>query len=288
VVIDQTGYPVCTEVWPDNTADVTTLLPVAERLKLRFNIEKVCIVGDRGMISKNTIKSLLHINWSYILGAKMRNAPDMKEIFADDSPYVEVTPPRQKSTDRAPLKVKEVYASGNRYIVCLNDEEAKKDRHTREEIVNKLSQALKSGDKKLIANKRYKRYLGNSKNNFTIDEDKVKEKEKYDGIFVLKTNLDLPAPEIALQYKQLLTVETIFRTTKSILETWPIYHQRDETIRGHIWCSYLAILLKKTLNDLLSPCYYINSFSRHASDNQPKNACSSLRRGPFPVRQSCR
>jgi hypothetical protein len=249
MVIDQTGYPVCTEVWPGNTADVTTLLPVAERLKSHFNIEKVCVVGDSGIISENTIKSLLEMNWSYILVDKMSNVPDMKEIFADDSLYSENSPPRQKSTDRALLVVKEVYVSRDRYIVCFNEAEAQKDRHTREEIVNKLSQALKSGDNILIVNKEYEHYLGNSNNNFIIDADKIIEEEKYDGIFVLKTNLNIPAPEIALQYNQLLTVETMFRTIKSILEKKPIYNLKEETIRGHIWCGYLALLLKKSLMD---------------------------------------
>jgi transposase len=250
VVMDQMGFPVCTEVWPGNTADVTTLLPISERLKKRFNISNVCIVADRGMISKNTIEALKDMNWNYILGAKMRRAPDMKEVFADDSPFIEVVSPRTKLNDPAPLKVKEVIVGDNRYIVCLNDEEAAKDRHTRDEIIKKLEEAIKNGDKSLVGNKGFRRYIV-SKKNYAVNYQKIEEEKQYDGIFILRTDLKLPSQEIALQYKQLLGVETIFRTTKSIFETRPIFHQNDETIRGHIWCSYLAILLRKTLMDAL-------------------------------------
>jgi transposase len=54
---------------------------------------------------------------------------------------------------------------------------------------------------------------------------------------------------VALKYKQLWTVEDIFRTMKSILETRPIYHQWDETIRGHVFCSFLALVVRKQLHD---------------------------------------
>ena len=57
--------------------------------------------------------------------------------------------------------------------------------------------------------------------------------------------MDLPAREVALKYKQLWMVEDVFRSMKSLLDTRPIYHKRDETIRGHVFCSFLALLLCK-------------------------------------------
>jgi len=58
VLLDGDGRPVCTEMWPGNTADVTTLVPVVDRLRTRFSIGRVCIVADRGMISAETIAEL--------------------------------------------------------------------------------------------------------------------------------------------------------------------------------------------------------------------------------------
>jgi hypothetical protein len=68
-----------------------------------------------------------------------------------------------------------------------------------------------------------------------------------DGIWELRTNTVYNAETVAHVYKALWTVEDIFRTTKSILETRPIYHKRDVTIRGHVFCSFLALLLKQEL-----------------------------------------
>lgn len=79
----------------------------------------------------------------------------------------------------------------------------------------------------------------------------MKEDERYDGKWVLRTNTDLPAETVALKYKQLLDVEQVFREMKSVLETRPVFHQTDEAIRGHVFCSFLALLLMKGLRGRL-------------------------------------
>jgi hypothetical protein len=250
MVLDNEGYPLCAEIWPGNTADVSTLLPVADRLKRRFHIGNICIVADRGMVSRETKNKLEAMNWQYLLGARMRRENEVRDhVLADDKLFMEVTSERQKSKDPSPLKVKDVFVEGRRYVVCKNEEEARKDRHDREAIIEALTKALKHGDKSLVGNKGYRRYLAGSKDSFSIDQKKIEEDERYDGKWVLTTNLDLPAPEVALKYKQLLMVESIFRATKTLLETRPVYHKCDETIRGHIWCSFLALLLRKELMD---------------------------------------
>src|SRR5262249_24998206 len=82
---------------------------------------------------------------------------------------------------------------------------------------------------------------------FAIDPDKVEDDKKFDGIFVLRTNTDLNPLEAMLCYKQLWTVEQTFRTAKHLLSTRPIFHKLDATIRGHVFCSFLALVLKKAL-----------------------------------------
>jgi transposase len=78
VVVDEKGNPICSEILPGNTQDVTTLIPVAERLKRRFGIERVCIVADRGMISAETMEKLENMRWKYILGARMRKVIEVR------------------------------------------------------------------------------------------------------------------------------------------------------------------------------------------------------------------
>ena len=138
-----------------------------------------------------------------------------------------------------------------RYVVCQNEEEAQKDRQEREAIAVALRDALQGGDKSGVGNKGYRRFLRTSGERFTIDENKLKEEERYDGKWLLTTNTELAAREVALKYKQLWMVEDIFRSMKSLLETRPIYHKRDETIRGHVFCSFLALVLRKELQDRL-------------------------------------
>ena len=82
---------------------------------------------------------------------------------------------------------------------------------------------------------------------FRIDEAKIAEEARYDGKWVLRTNTDLDAAEVALQYKRLWMVEQWFRSCKSLLQTRPIYHRCDETIRGHVFCSFLALVLRQEL-----------------------------------------
>jgi hypothetical protein len=112
---------------------------------------------------------------------------------------------------------------------------------------------LKKGDKALVGNKGYRRFLMKPDDgHFAIDRAKAEEDAKFDGVFVLRTNARLSPLEAMLVYKQLWTVERAFRTSKSLLETRPIYHKLDETIRGHVSCSFLALVLKKELEDRIA------------------------------------
>ena len=150
-------------------------------------------------------------------------------------------------------EAKAVTLAGRRYVVCRNLDQMKKDAADRANIVAALERQLKKGDKSLVGNKGYRRFLANPEGEgFSIDRAKVEEDAKFDGVFVLQTNARLSPLEAMLVYKNLWTVERTFRTTKSLFETRPIYHQLDETIRGHVACSFLALVLKKELEDRLA------------------------------------
>ena len=252
VVLDSEGYPLCCEMWPGNTADVTNLKVVARRLKMRFGIQRMCVVADRGMISRKTIKELKEEKIHYILGVRMRRNKDIAAPLLDDGGYEEIYALRKKRKDPSPLKVKEVTVKGQRYVVCVNPEEAVADAQVREQILLSLQKRVKQGDNALVGNKGFRRYLSVTKGkHFVIDEKKIAEDVRYDGKWVLTTDTDIPATEVALKYKQLLIVERIFRDMKSVLETRPIFHKCDETIRGHVFCSFLALVLRKELDEAL-------------------------------------
>jgi len=256
VILDGEGRPVCCELWPGNTTDVTTLIPIVDRLKQCFHIRSVCIVADRGMISRDTIQRLQARDRDvrYLLGARLRSVKEIHEkVLRRGGRYHEVYGAKQKSTDPAPLKVKEVWVDQRRYIVCHNEDQAQKERADREAIVAALRDQLKRGAKSLVGNKGYRKFLKTrSGGGFDIDEAKIKSEARFDGKWVLQTDTDLAPAECALKYKELWMVERLFRTIKSILETRPIYHQCDETIRGHVLCSFLALMLLKELQARLA------------------------------------
>ena len=116
-----------------------------------------------------------------------------------------------------------------------------------------LERQLKKGDKSLVGNKGYRRFLATrGDDHFAIDCAKAEEDAKFDGVFVLRTNADLTPLEAMLCYKRLWMVERAFRTSKSLFATRPIVHTLDETIRGHVSCSFLALVLKKELEDRIA------------------------------------
>src|SRR3984885_934384 len=240
VLLDGDGRPVCTEMWPGNTADTGSLVPVVDRLRQRFSIGRVCIVADRGMISAETIAELEARRLLYILGVRERTDKLVRELVLDDpDPFVPlVMKKRGKEID---YEAKTVMVAGRRYIVCRNRQEAEKDAADRASIVAALERQLAKGDKALVGNTGFRRYLKTmSEKHFAIDPDKIEEERRFDGIFVLRTNTDLNPLEAMLCYKQLWTVEQTFRTAKHLFSTRPIFHKPDAALRDHVICSFLV------------------------------------------------
>ena len=262
LIVDGNGRPICTEMWPGATADVTTLLPVVDRLRQRFSIGRVCVVADRGMISAATIEGLEARKLEYILGARERSDAIVRKIVLEnDVPFVPLL--LERKTGETQLFVKQLTIEGKRYIVCRNEAEAEKDRKDREAIVTALDAQLKKGDKALIGNSAYRRYLrksvgtkdkpkGKDKDDraFEIDTGKLAEEARFDGIFVLRTNANVTPLQAVLRYRDLLQVENLFLRTKAIMRTRPIFHSSDAAIRGHVFCSFLALAMQKYLDDL--------------------------------------
>jgi hypothetical protein len=259
VVLDAEGRPICSETWPGNATDVKSLLPVVDRLRQRFGIARMCVVADRGMISDETIAELDKRSIEYILGARERSDKEVRTVvLADARPMLPLVIPRARDKETA-LEVKEVIvgdrgptAKPRRYIVCFNPEEARHDAAVRTAILDSLAARLQQGDKQLVGNTGYRRFLATPRDgHFEIDPARVAEDARFDGLSVLRTNARLPMLSVALAYRELWRVEQIFRTAKAILETRPIYHQCDAAIVGHLFCSFLALVLRKELDERL-------------------------------------
>lgn len=235
------GGPVSWEVFPGNTADPVAFEAMITKLRARFKIGHVVAVADRGMMGKKSLELLTEgkTPYDYILGCRMKK---QKEIGTD------VLGRAGRYEDAAPnLKVKEVQIEGRRYVICLNEGKKRKDEAARLAILDALREKLTGGAKNLIGKKGYARYLRVAKDAVQIDEDKVLLESRFDGKYVLRTNTDLPAAEVAKTYKSLWRVERAFRETKSTIEVRPVFHHRDDTTIGHIVAGFLALRLEADL-----------------------------------------
>jgi len=135
LLMSRDGMPIAHHVFPGNTPDAEAFMEAIRDLKQRFNVQRVIVVGDRGMMGKRTLDLLEELKLQYILGVRMRSIKLAPEIIADPSPYVTVE-------EKDNLKVKEVTLNNNRYIVCLNEEEAKRDVAVRKRIEEKRSSGI--------------------------------------------------------------------------------------------------------------------------------------------------
>jgi hypothetical protein len=246
VAVDGHGWPVAWEMLPGNTADREAFVLTIAKLRERFKIRRVMVVADRGMISKDTIELLeghVQAPFDYILGVRMRKDPDVADLLC-------MTKELDYVTDK--LAVAERTLEGKRYVVCYNEEEAKKDAAAREAILKGLQEKLETGEaKSLVGNTGYRRFLKGEKGAWRIDFDKARDDALFDGTFVLRTNTDLPAAEVAKTYKGLWRVERTFREEKSTLELRPLYHHGDDTRIGHIVACFLALRLEIDLQHRL-------------------------------------
>jgi hypothetical protein len=243
VAVDGRGWPVAWEVLPGNTADTAALSLTIARFRERFRIRRAVVVADRGMLGKATLAQLRDdatAPFDYILGCPLRRERAVaEEVLARPGRY-------QAVADN--LEVKEVRLGESRYVVCRNPIEAKQDAADREALLAKLRHTLEhDGPKAVVGNRGFARYLEIAKGSVTLSAAAIAREARLDGKFVLTTSTELPAAAVAKAYKSLWRVERAFRTLKSTLDVRPIFHQRDDSVIGHITGCFLALRLEVDL-----------------------------------------
>ena len=258
VLMSKEGVPLAHEVFSGNTNDVQCFSVVIEQLKVKYCVSNIALVGDRGMISKSNIREIEEAQLKYILGYRMRTIckEERGEILS------KINFKKLKSTD---LQFKEMDYRGQRLIICYNEERAAKDFSYREEQIEKLREKLKNTKsiKQLISDSKARKFikLNNEKTKATLDLQKIKDDELYDGVFVLTTNTKLQALQVVERYKDLWQIESGFRQLKSELQMGPIYHWKDRRIRAHIMICFMAFCLRVTLQKRLKAYFKEKSFS---------------------------
>ena len=222
--------------------DLVSFRGVLRELRERWGLEEVIWVADRGCVSPGLLEVLDKEGIKYVVGVKMRKEREVRdEVLSRGGRYREMD---------GGLKVKEVRYGGHRYVVCYDPVTAEKDRRVREEIIESLEDGLK-GKGMGVIQKGYRRYLKKGGGKYEIDRERVEKESRYDGKWVLRTNVDLETEEVVRVYKDLWKVERAFRDMKDVLRIRPIYHWKEERVRGHIMVCFLALYLMQYLEFMM-------------------------------------
>jgi transposase len=245
LVLSGDGFPIAHHVFPGSTADISAFKAAIKDLRQRFNLRRVIIVADRGCVSEELIEDLEkktpgEPQIDYILGMRLRKNKEVREeVLRRAGRYHEVSPN---------LETKEVKVGDRRYVICLNPEEEVRDRHVREEIIEHTRQELEArGPQTFVMPRAIRRYVELTGGELKLREKVIQEDALFDGKWVLRTNTELPAEEVALAYKSLWQIERNFRELKSGLEVNPVYLRTEDHVRGHIVVCFLALVLEAAL-----------------------------------------
>jgi hypothetical protein len=270
------GCPVAVEVFEGNVGDPSTLQTQIDKLKSRFALDRVVLVGDRGMITEARLKETLKpagLDWITALRApairSLVEAGAIQLSLFDDRDLAEITSPDYP---------------GERLVVCRNpllaEERARKRHALIDATENKLApiqarvrrakKPLRGRDKIALAVgavlNRYKMakhfVLTITDDDFSFERDsaQIAAEAALDGVYVVRTSLKgeaLDAASTVKAYKQLANAERAFRSLKSIdLEVRPIHHRRPDRVRAHVFLCMLAYYLEWHMRQALKPILF--------------------------------
>ena len=253
------GYPLSFEVYEGNKYEGHTLIDVLKKFQDRFQLDKKpIVVADRGMLNNDNIAYLENNNYKYILAYKIKNiSNDLKEeiknlTFIDDNvthniEFKKVIPFADENDKKQTIHVNQ------RLVLSYSTQRAKKDKYNRNKAIQRLENKIKSSKtitKKDLKLSYYAKYIdlddNNSKITFNINNQKIIEDEKLDGIKGFVTNdFTLTANEIIEHYNNQYEVERAFRISKTDLKIRPIYHRLETRIKAHILISFVSYAIYK-------------------------------------------
>ncbi len=245
LLLDQEGRPIGYDLFPGNTYEGKTIKEALEKLKERFQINRLILVGDRAILSQDNLQLISSRGYEYLVGFRIRNTKeDIQNQILKEAGYVEV-----KTADMEELfKYKEIYQGQDRIICSYSSKRARKEQRDRERLIEKAEKILE-GRKSIISKRGAARYLKiKSLSSPQIDERKIKEDEKFDGYYAIITNCkSLQGKDVLEAYHGLWKIEEAFRVLKSHIEARPIFHWTEKRIKGHIMLCFLAFLIERTL-----------------------------------------
>ena len=289
------GFPIKCNIYPGSTSDKTTVADIIKEIKVNYPIKEFIFVGDRGMLSKKNIDAILEEKQQYIMAIpRAWSKKYLRDVDIDEKQmhkiqenlFIRFLPP----------------INGQRFLLCLNTEKRTDDTEFRNQSIKDITEELEALNASLIKGKQKrlktredvmkkvggilkrkkagKYFVVNSKDDsncplgfileYSTDENKIESDKRLDGTFVIQTNHpDFTGEKLVKVYKNLNAVETAFRIIKNSLDIRPMYHWKNERVKGHVYICILAYFVtmaiefisqKKKVNK--SACKIMNELNK--------------------------
>jgi len=242
LLVSVDGYPLAFDIFEGNKFEGYTMLPILDSFKTKYELKKLVIIADSGLLSKQNIDQLQQKNYDFILGARIKNE---SQTIKNRIMSLEL-----KNGDSQTIEKQD----GTRLIISYSDKRMKKDNYNRQRGLQRLEKQLKSGKltKSNINNRGYNKYLKmDGEIKISIDQNKFNQDAKWDGLKGYLTNTNLCKEEIIENYSHLWKIEKAFRISKHDLKIRPIYHRLQKRIEAHITINFVAYKIFKELERLL-------------------------------------
>ncbi|MDE3212513.1 MAG: IS1634 family transposase [Bacteroidota bacterium] len=237
LLVSKNGYPLAYEIFEGNKFEGHTMLPVIDRFKEKFHLEKLVVIADSGLLSRSNIDQLQEKGYEFIIGARIKNesSDNKRKILS-----LNLGDGQSEVIQKGDLKL----------IITHSDSRAKKDRYNREKGIRKLARRIRTGHltKSDINNRGYNKFLQLKGDiSVTLDQSRITEDSLWDGLKGYLTNARLPKNQIIESYQELWQIEKAFRIAKSDLKIRPVYHRLQRRIEAHICISFVAYKVYKEL-----------------------------------------
>ncbi len=238
LLVSKGGYPLAYDIFEGNQFEGHTMLPIINTFKHQYRLENLVVVADAGLLSKQNIALLKKDGFEYILGARIKAESKVvkQKILA-----------LQLKNGQSAIVQKD---DDTKLIVSYSEARAKKDAKNRDRGLKKLEKQIKTGKltKASINNRGYNKFLQiENQVNISINEAKIQDDQKWDGLKGYLTNTTLNKDEVIEHYKDLWQIEKAFRVAKTDLEIRPIYHRVQRRIEAHICIAFVAYKIYKEL-----------------------------------------
>lgn len=241
LLVSKDGYPLSYSLFNGSQYEGWTMIPIIEDFVNRYKLDNFIVVADSGLMNNTNILLLESGGYKYIIGARIKNEnEEIKKWIL--------------SLEKHNGEFNETQKGDTRLIIGYSENRAKKDKYNREKGVKRLKKAYKSGKitKENINKRGYNKFLEISDNvDVTINQVKIDEDEKWDGLKGYITNTTLPAENVYEQYRGLWVVERAYRVTKGTLEMRPMFHFTQRRIEAHVCICFVAYKVYKELERIL-------------------------------------